>query len=65
MEVGQNTVARMALNAASYAAVEALRDDVEWSTLRKRHIKATLRYAGMNGKYKNCTKGVFVECKEQ
>ena len=42
--VGQNRVARMALNAPRYAAVEALRADMGLSTFRERHIKATLRY---------------------
>ena len=37
LDVGQNRVARMALNAPRYAFVEALRSDVGWSTL-------TLRY---------------------
>ena len=44
LEVGQNKMARMALNAPRYAAVEALRGDMGWSTFRERHIKATLRY---------------------
>ena len=44
LEVGQNRVARMSLNAPRYAAVEALRGDMGWSTFRERHIKATLRY---------------------
>ena len=44
LEVGQNKVARMALNAPSYAAVEALRGDMGWSTFRERYVKATLRY---------------------
>ena len=44
LEAGQNRVARMALNAPRYASVEALRDDMGWSTFRERHIKATLRY---------------------
>ena len=44
LEVGQNKVARMALNALRYASVEALRDDMGWSTFRERHLKATLRY---------------------
>ena len=34
----------MTLNAPRYAAVEALRGDMGWSTFRERHIKATLRY---------------------
>ena len=44
LDVGQNRVARMALNAPRYAAVEALRGDMGWSTFRERHMKATLRY---------------------
>lgn len=44
LEAGQNRVARMALNAPRYAAVEALRGDMGWSTFRERHRKATLRY---------------------
>ena len=44
LEGGQNRVARMALNAPKYAAVEALRGDMGWSTFRERYIKATLRY---------------------
>ena len=44
LEVRQNRVARMALNAPRYAAVEALRGDMGWSTFRKRYIKATLIY---------------------
>ena len=42
--VGQNRVARMALNAPRYASVEALKGDMRWSTFRKRHMKATLMY---------------------
>ena len=37
LEVGQNRVARMALNAPRYAAIEALRGDMGWSTFRERH----------------------------
>ena len=44
LEVGQNRVARMALNAPRYAAVESLRGDMGWSTFRERLTKATLRY---------------------
>ena len=44
LEVGQNRVARMALNAPRFAAVEALRGDMGWSTFRERLVKATLRY---------------------
>ena len=44
LEVGQSRVARMALNAPRYTAVEALRGDMGWSTFRERLIKATLRY---------------------
>lgn len=44
LEVGQNSVARMALSASKYAAVEALRGDTGWSTFTERHMKATLRY---------------------
>ena len=44
LDVRQNRVARMALNAPRYAAVEALRGDMGWSTFRERHMKATLRY---------------------
>ena len=34
LEVEQNRVARMALNTPRYAAVEALRGDMGWSTFR-------------------------------
>ena len=44
LEVGQNRVARMALNAPRYTALEALRCDMGWSTFRERLVKATLRY---------------------
>ena len=44
LEVGQNRVARMALNAPRYAAREALRGDMGWSTFRERLMKAILRY---------------------
>ena len=44
LEVGQNRVARMALNAPRWAAVEALRGDMGWSTFRERYVKATMRY---------------------
>ncbi|MPC55561.1 hypothetical protein E2C01_049503 [Portunus trituberculatus] len=44
LEVGQNRVSRMALNAPRYAAIEALRGDMGWNTFRERHIKAMLRY---------------------
>ncbi|KAG0724500.1 hypothetical protein GWK47_005047 [Chionoecetes opilio] len=44
LEVGQNKVARMALNAPRYAATEGLRGDMGWSTFREGHSKATLRY---------------------
>ena len=44
LEVGQNKIARMALNAPKYAAIEALRGDMGWSTFRERISKATLRY---------------------
>ena len=44
LEVCQNKVARMALNAPRYAAVEALRGDMGWSTFRERLKKSTLRY---------------------
>ena len=37
--VGQNRVARMALNAPRYAAVEALRGDMGWSTLEHKNIR--------------------------
>ena len=43
-EVGQNRVARMALNAPRYTAVEALRGDMGWSAFREKLVKATLRY---------------------
>ena len=43
LEVGQNRVARMALNAPRCAALEALRGDMGWSTFRERVIKATTR----------------------
>ena len=44
LEVGQNRIARIALNAPSYAAVEALRGDMGWSSFRERYRKAILRY---------------------
>ena len=44
LKVGQNRVARMALNAPRHTAVEALRGDMGWSTFRERLIKATLGY---------------------
>ena len=44
LEVAQNKVARIALNAPRYVAVEALRGDMGWSTFRERHKKGTLRY---------------------
>ena len=44
LEVGQNRIGRLALNAPRYAAVEALRGDMGWSTFRERLRKATLRY---------------------
>ena len=37
LEVRQNRVARMVLNAPRYATVEALRGDMGWSTFRERH----------------------------
>ena len=43
LEVGQNRVARMALNAPRYSTVEVLRGDMGWRHI-KRHIKSTLRY---------------------
>ena len=44
--MGQNSsrVARMALNARRYAALEGLRGDTGWSTFRERLIKATIKY---------------------
>ena len=44
LEVGQNRIVRIAINAPRYAAVEALRGDMGCSTFRERHMKATLRY---------------------
>ena len=44
LEVGQNRIGRMALNAPRYAAVEALRGDMDWSTFRERVWKAIMRY---------------------
>ncbi|MPC72494.1 hypothetical protein E2C01_066803 [Portunus trituberculatus] len=44
LEVGQCRVARLALNAPRYTAVEALRGDMGWSSFRERLIKVTLRY---------------------
>ena len=35
LDVGQNRVARRALNAPRYAAIEALRGDMGWSTFRE------------------------------
>ena len=46
LEVGQNRVARMALNAPRFAASEALRGDMGWSTFSERHMKATMSYRG-------------------
>lgn len=40
----QNKVARMALGAPRWAAVEALRGDMGWSTFRERRMKGVLRY---------------------
>ncbi|KAG0713413.1 hypothetical protein GWK47_016279 [Chionoecetes opilio] len=40
LKVGQNRVARMALNAPRYVATEGLRGDMGWSTFRERHSKA-------------------------
>ena len=37
LEVEQNRVAKMALNAPRYASVEALRGDMGWSTFRETH----------------------------
>ena len=44
LEIGQNRLARIALNAPRYAAVEALRGDMGWSTFRERIRKATVRF---------------------
>ncbi len=44
LEVGQNRIAMIALNAPIYAAVEALRGDMGWSTFRERFRKASIRY---------------------
>ena len=41
LEIGQNRIARMALNEPGYAVIEALRGDMGWSTFRERHVKAT------------------------
>ena len=41
LEVGQNRVAKIALNAPRYATVAALRGDVGWSKFRERRMKAT------------------------
>ena len=38
LEIGQNRVARMALNIPRYAAVEALRGDMRWRTFKEKHI---------------------------
>ena len=44
LEVGQNRVARMALNAPRYAGTEALRGDMGWGTFTERYMKATMRF---------------------
>ncbi|MPC10999.1 hypothetical protein E2C01_003649 [Portunus trituberculatus] len=44
LEVGQNRIARMALNAPRYAVIEGLRGDKGWSTFRERHVKAILKF---------------------
>ncbi len=44
LEMGQNKVARMAMNAPRYAVIEALRGDMEWSTLREKQMKAILKF---------------------
>ncbi|MPC33895.1 hypothetical protein E2C01_027262 [Portunus trituberculatus] len=43
LDVGQNRVARMALNAPRYTAAEVLRGDMGWNIFRERQIKATLK----------------------
>lgn len=42
VKVGQNRIARIALNTPGYAAVEARSDNMGWSSFRERHKKATL-----------------------
>ena len=44
LEVRQNRVARMSLNAPRYTSVKALRGDIVWSTFKERHIQVTVRY---------------------
>ena len=44
LEVSQNKVGRVALGANRYAAVEAIRGDMGWSTFKERIGKAVLRY---------------------
>ena len=41
IQVWQNRVVRVALNASMYTAVEALRGDMGWSISRERLIKVT------------------------
>ena len=67
LEVGQNIVTRMTSNAPKYAAVEALRGDMGWSTFRKKHMKATLLYKVRLARTEDTrvTRKVYLECKEQ
>ena len=44
IQVWQNRVVSVALNASIYTAVEALRGDMAWSISKERLIKATLCY---------------------
>ena len=44
LEVVQNRIARLALGAPRWTAVEALRGDMGWSTFNERRMKAALRY---------------------
>ena len=44
MEVIQNKIGRLALGAKKYAAIEALRGEMGWSTFEERIMKGTLRF---------------------
>ena len=68
LEVGQHRVARMALNAQTYATVEALRGNMGCSTFRETHeggfeIQSKAVRVTNEG-YKKSTKGLFVKCEE-
>ena len=44
LELVQNRVARLALGAPRWTAVEALRGDMGWSTFKERRMRSVLRY---------------------